>query len=180
MAADRRLVAVTQRRHGHHDAQYRRNDTETGQRIGDTGHGVGRMLELFLHAQQFHVEQAFEFVRRHVARRHDAQVIADERDHLLVLEDGGVLGEDRAGGDVFDVGLDGHHALATTLVENLEQQAQHFQIVGMAEARLEHLQRLLQHDHGRAAGVGLQKRAQGRTADDHHLEGLDQGGQLTM
>jgi hypothetical protein len=90
-------------RHGHHDTQYRRDDTETGHAVGDAVHRVGRVLQLFLEAQQFHVEQAFQLMRGHVAGGHDAQVIADERGHALIFQHRRVLGEDRAGGGVFDV-----------------------------------------------------------------------------
>lgn len=126
MEADGGLVTITERGHGHHDTQYRRNDTEAGHAVGNAGHRMGGVLQLFLHAQQFHVEQALELVRGHVAGGHDAQVVADERGHALIGEHRRVLGEDRTGGGVFDVGLDGHHAFTTALVEDLVHRAQHF------------------------------------------------------
>ncbi|MNR03602.1 hypothetical protein D3C85_1195040 [compost metagenome] len=131
--ADGLLVALTQRGHGHHDTQYRRDDTETGHGVGDAVHRVGRMLQVFLEAEQFHVEQAFQLVRRHVAGRHDAQVIADERGHALVLEYRRVLREDRTRSGIFDVAFDGHHAFAAALVEDLVDQAQHFKVEGVVE-----------------------------------------------
>ncbi|MCY1561318.1 hypothetical protein D9M68_985540 [compost metagenome] len=50
----------------------------------------------------------------------------------------------------------------------------------MGEARTEHLQRLLEHRHGGAAGVGLQKGPQCGAADDQDLERLDQRGDLAV
>jgi len=117
-------------------------------------------------------------VRRHVAGGHDAQVVADEGGHLRILENAGVLAEDRTGVGILDVGLDGHHALAATLVENLVEQLENFQVVGMGKTRTEHAQGLLEHGHEHAARVGLQKCPQRRSADDQHLEGVNQGHEL--
>ena len=73
-------------------------------------------------------------MRGHVAGGHDAQVIADKSGHPLILEDAGVLAENRTGSRVFDVGLDGHHAFATALVENLVNQLEYIEVIGMGKA----------------------------------------------
>ncbi|MCY1517311.1 hypothetical protein D9M68_519860 [compost metagenome] len=138
------------------------------------------MFQLFLQAGQFHVEQAFELVGRHVAGGHDAQVIANVGRHPLILEEARILAEDGAGGGVLDIGLDGHHPLAAALVEDFVEQAQNVQVESLVEARAEHLQRLLEHDHRHVAGVGLEEGAQRRATDDHHFEGLDQRGKLAV
>ena len=128
------------RGHGHHNTQYRGHDTEARHAVGNPGNGVGRMLQLFLEVIQLHVKQPLKLVGGHVARGHDAQVIADKRGHALIFKDSGVFGEDRAGGRVFNVALDGHHAFATTFVENLVNQAQHFKIKSVGETRTKHAQ----------------------------------------
>ena len=138
------------------------------------------MLQLFLEAEQLHVEQAFQLVRRHVAGGHDAQVITDIRGHALVFEHGRVLGKNRAGRGVFDIAFDRHHAFAAAFVEDLVDQPQHFQIKRVGEARAEHAQGLLDHVHGHIAWVGLQKCAERGTADNQHFERLDQCGDFTV
>ncbi|MNJ14504.1 hypothetical protein D3C77_87300 [compost metagenome] len=174
MQADGLLIAITQGGHGHHDTQYRRDNTEAWHAIGNAGHGMGGMLKLFLHAQQLHVEQAFELVRCHVAGGHDAQVIADVRSHALIAQHRRVLGKNRTGSGVFDIGFDRHHAFAPTLVENLVDQPQHFYIEGVGKARTEHLQGLLDYMHGHVTRVGLEERTKSRTANDQHFKRLDQ------
>ncbi|MNH28650.1 hypothetical protein D3C79_888350 [compost metagenome] len=141
---------------------------------------MGRVIELFLHAQQLHVEQAFELMRSHVAGGHDAQVVADERSHAFITEHSGVLGKNRAGGGVFDIGFNRHHAFAPALVEDLVDQPEHLDIEGMGKARTKHLQRLLDYMHGHVTGVRLQERTKGRATDDQHLEGLNQCGNFAV
>src|SRR5450830_540190 len=174
------LVAFAQGRHGHHNTEYRRDNTKPGHGVSNAGHGVRRVFQLFFKAEQLHVEQAFQLVRRHVAGGHDAQVITDVGGHALIFEHGRVLGENRAGGGVFDIAFDGHHAFAAALVEDLEYQTQHFQVKGVGETRAEHAQRLLDHMHGHVAGVGLQECAECRAANNHHFEGLDQRSNLAV
>ena len=139
---------------------------------------MGRMLQFFLEAGQLHVEQAFQLMGRHVAGGHDAQVIADERRHPLILEDGGILAEDGAGSGLLDVRLDGHHAFAAALVEYFVMQPQHFQIEGLGETGAEHLQRFAEHHLGGAPRVGLQESTQRGTADDHEFEWMEQRSDL--
>src|SRR5690606_10000503 len=174
LLADLRIVGSRQNGHGDHDAQHRGHDTHGRQAIRHLGHGMGRMLQLLLEAGQLHIEEVLQLVGRHVAAGHDAQVVTDERCHLRILEDGRILAEYRAGLGLLEIGLDGHHALAAALVEDLVEQLEHFQIKGMGEAAAEHGQRLLQHDLESAAGVGLQEATQRRATDDHHLKGMHQ------
>jgi len=44
----------------------------------------------------------------------------------------------------------------------------------MSETTAEHAQRLLEHGHEHAAGVGLQECPERRTTDNHYFEGVDQ------
>ncbi|MNH05935.1 hypothetical protein D3C79_652870 [compost metagenome] len=141
---------------------------------------MGRVLEFFLHAQQFHVEQALELVRGHVAGGHDAQVVTDERGHAFITQYRRILGENRAGSGVFDIGFDRHHAFATGFVENLVDQAQHLDIEGVGKTRAEHLQRLLDYMHGHVARVGLEERTECSATDNQHFERLDQGRNLAV
>src|SRR5207253_2830107 len=174
------LVTFAERGHGHHDTQYRRDDTETGHGIGDTVDRVRRMLQIFFQAEQFHVEQAFKLMGGHVAGGHDAQVITDVRGHALIFEHGRVLGEDRAGGCIFNVAFNRHHAFATALVEDLVDQAQHLQIEGVSETRTEHPQGFLEDMQRHVTGVGLEECAEGCTTNDHDLERLNQGGNFAV
>ncbi len=178
VVADLRLAAFAKQRHGDDDAEYRGDDTEARQGVGDLGHRVGRMLQVLLETGQFHVEQAFQLVRRHVAGGHDAQVVTDIGGHPLVLQHAGVLAEDGTGRGVLDVRLDRHHPFAPALVEDLVEHAQHLEVVGLGKAVAEHLRRFLQHHHERAARVGLEERPQCRATDDQDLEGLDDGADL--
>ncbi len=46
VVADLRLAAFAKQRHGDDDAEYRGDDTEARQGVGDLGHRVGRMLQV--------------------------------------------------------------------------------------------------------------------------------------
>src|SRR5690606_36414588 len=109
---------------------------------------------------------------------HDAQVVADERRHAFILENGRVLGKDRALPRLLDVRLDGHHALAATLVEDLVEQPEYVQIEGLAVAVTEDDLGYLGKDalHQRQV-VGHQEGAEGRTTYDHYLERMPQRGE---
>lgn len=99
---------------------------------------------------------------------------------MLILENGGVLGEDRTFLGLFDIRLDGHHPFAATLVEDFIEQSQHVEVEGFVEAMAENeLRNLGKHLLHHRQIVGHEKGSQRRTADDDDLEGMPQGSDRT-
>jgi len=120
------------------------------------------------------VHQVLELERVHIARHHQAQVVGDELEHVVVGQHQRVLGEQLALLGLLDVALDGHHAVAADLVEQREQQQHQLEIERAVVARA--LEQGRQRLHGgldRLAVVAGNEGAEGGATDHQHLQRLE-------
>ena len=104
-----------------------------------------------------------------------AQGVADEVAHMVILEEGGILGEDGTLLWLFDVGFEGHESVFASLVEQVVHHFQGVDISLLAEFGA-------REDASDAAGDFLEnverirdkEGADGGAADDDQFGGLDE------
>jgi hypothetical protein len=152
--ADLRTAGPIDRRHRVHDAQHRRDDAESWQRVGDTLHRMSGLARFLVVRLQFVVEQAFQLVRIQIAADDQTQAIGDEFDHVVVGQDARIVGEELALLRMLHVCFNREHAGLADLDQNVVDQFQQVDIVlalvlgaldqphGSAKGALDDLQRI--------------------------------------
>jgi len=120
-------------------------------------------LQLLLH-------QGFDLLNIERTTQHHAQVVANEFGQVMVFGDAGVFFKQRTGFRLFNVGFQGHQAIATNLLQNFKHQAQ--EVHALALGRCRRFERL-----GQSSECGLQvssrvtgnEIAHGQTHNTQHL-----------
>ena len=128
----------------------------------------------------FVVHQVLDFQGIEVAGNHHPQIIGDELDEMVVGQQFGVTGEQRAALGLFDIVLDGHQALFPGLGEDVVEHGHDRQValLGVFGA----LEGGGDGPHGSLqvlAGVGHDERAEGGATDHQQFQGLEQGADVS-
>ena len=167
------------RGHGMHHAHHGGHDAEGGHGVGQLRDGLDRHFRVFVMGFHLVVHQVFDLVGIHIARHHQAQIVGNKFQQVLVAEGVGILGEHRAAVGIVDIVLDRHQAFLADLAQHVVHQAHQFQI-----ARLGVLRGMKQGGHGGkrgADGLGViadKKSPQRRAADHQQLQRLEQRRQM--
>jgi len=170
LPADRGRIGPLDRSHGIDDAEYRRDDAESGQRIGHLLHRVAGFSRFLVMGLELVLEETLELVRIQIATDDQAQTVGDELDHVMIREDARILGEHLALLGRLDVRLDRQHAGLPDLHQDVVQELEQIQIVpALVAGRFQQTDgggKGLLHDLHRVAG---QEGAESRAQDDDEL-----------
>ena len=159
--------------HGGHDAEGRHS-------VAHLGDDAGRLFGFVVVGVDFLIHQRFDLERIQVAAHHQAQVIADEIQRVVICLDSGVIGEQRAFVRGFDVGFDRHHPFAADLGQHHVQQRHHFHIEGLGVLRT--LEQARQRFDGGVDGLLVVTDHEGANAgaeDDQQFGRLEQGPEVS-
>jgi len=165
--------------HGVDHAHHRRHDTESRHAVAEAGNRVGRRGALVVVGIDLVVHQVFDLERIHIPGHHQAQVIGNEFDDVMVGQHARVLGKDRTLFGAVDIAFDRHQALFANLGQHVEHQRHELHVQVFIEARP--LEQLGQGAHGCLDGLGIvtgNEGAKGAAADHHQFERLEQRSQV--
>ena len=166
--------------HRVHDAHDGGHDAEGGHGVGQLRNRLDRHFRIFMVRLDLVIHQVFDLVSVHIARHHQAQIIGDEFQDVLVTERVRVFDEDGTAVRVVDIVLDRHQAFLADLAEDFIHQPHQFHI-----ARLRVLRAVEQGGQGGergADGLGViadKEGAQRGAADHQQFQRLEQGAQVT-
>ena len=127
------------------------------------------------------VDQGLELMRVLGPHRHETKVIAKEVHRMVVGHELRVLGEDGALGGILDVRFEGQHALGLGQSKDRVEQRKKLDVGSLFVRRpFQHPSRTLEYAHDYGLGIGDQEGAERGAADDEHLEGLHEDGEIPV
>lgn len=181
----RQLVAdlfrrTAERAHGDHNAEHGGDNSQTWQGIGHAAQrGDGQtspvVMDLYVEIQELVKVKGFDTADGHA--HGIAEIVAD----VVILEEGGILGEKWTFGGILDVALQRHQALTARLVKEFIHHFEGVEVALFGEFGSSEHARNPSHDFFQnVKGVGNQYRADGSASNDHQLSRLDQDHDLAM
>src|SRR5579872_1430238 len=166
--------------HSNDNTEHGRNNPEAGQGVGhraEGGGGLGGIMVMNFHVEIKHLVEieSIEPGNGHAER------VTNEIANVMILEEGGVLGEHLALVRLFDVGFEGHQAVFASLVEEVVHHLEGIDVGLFAElGTAKHASDAADYFLDDVEGVGDKNCPQGSTADDDQLRRLDEDSEISM
>ena len=162
-----------------HHAHDRRDDAERGHAVAELVDAVDRDFAFVMVGLDLVVHQVFDLERVQVAAHHEPQVVGDELDHVMVGEDPGIFGEERAFLGLLDVALDRHQAFLADLREDVVEERHQLHVhVFRVDRAFEHRRQRLEGRLDRLGAVADEESAGRGAADHQQLDRLEQRAQM--
>ena len=161
--------------HRDDNAQNGGDDPEAGHRICCLGQHADRLVVLFLHRVELHIDQRLQLVGLHFAVNDRPQCAAQQFNRVMILGEGRILDENGAALGVHYMLFQRDHAVAPAEHEEFVECAEEF-LVGLAGVgrAFQHSQYLFDQVHQHLFGRHDHQCAKGRTADDDVFRNLDE------
>ena len=164
-----------------HHAHHRGDDAERGHRVAELGDAVHRNLAFLVVGLDLVVHQVLDLERVQVAAHHQAQVVGEELEHVVVGERSrGYLANSGLCVGLLDVVFDRHQAFLAHLGQDVVEQRHQLHVHGLGVLRSPSASigsafsvALIAFD-----GVADEERAGGGAADHQQLDRLEQRGEV--
>ena len=119
------------RLHGMHHAHHRCHDADCGHAIAEFGDHVRGHLAFVVMGFDFVVHQVFDFKGIHAAAHHQAQVVGEKLNDVMVGHNRRILGEQRAVFGRVNIALNRHQSFLADFGQQLVQECEHVHVQGL-------------------------------------------------